>query len=97
MEESKNELKEFIQETLRQINEGKGKNLIDKGIVRFEIAVVKKDTEEGKVSVGVMGIGGVGKGEVADEKTSKIFFEIYVDQASPEEISPQETKNWSIG
>lgn len=75
------ELKEFIKDTLRQINEGKGEHVIDKGIVRFELAVVKKTTKEGKINVGVLGIGGgAGKGEVSDEKTSKIFFEIYVKQ-----------------
>lgn len=75
------ELKEFISDTLRQINEGKGSHRIDKGIVRFEIAVVKRATKEGKVNVGVLGvIGGEGKGEASDEKTSKIFFEIYVNQ-----------------
>lgn len=84
MDESKDELKEFIQETLRQINEGKGNNLIDRGIVRFEIALVKKNTKEGKLSVGVMGVGGSGKGEIADEKTSKIFFEIHVEQEASE-------------
>lgn len=74
------ELKEFVADTLRQINEGKGAHEIDKGIVRFEIAVIKRTTKEGRVNVGVLGIGGEGKGEASDEKTSKIFFEIYVSQ-----------------
>ncbi|MBI2621073.1 MAG: hypothetical protein HYW63_00310 [Candidatus Levybacteria bacterium] len=94
--EENNELKEFIQETLRQINEGKGNNSIDRGIVRFEIAVIKRTTKEGKISVGVMGIGGAGKGEASDEKTSKIFFEIYVNQGSPGKIVAQDNKDWSF-
>lgn len=74
------ELKEFISDTLRQINEGKGHHIIDRGIVRFEIAVVKRTTKEGKVSVGVLGTGAEGQGEASDEKSSKISFEIYVSK-----------------
>lgn len=75
------ELKAFIEDTLRQINEGKGSNVVDRGIVRFELAVIKRTSKEGKVNVGVLGIGGgEGKGEISDEKTSKIMFEIYIPQ-----------------
>lgn len=82
MSEENNELKDFIAESLRQIREAhNGKLLVEKGIVRFEIAVTKKDMGGGKLGVKVLGIGGeIGKDSTL-EHASKIMFETYIDQS----------------
>ncbi len=81
MAEDNNELNDFISESLRQIREAHTDKLkVDKGIVRFEIAVTKKDMAGGKLGIKVLGVGGeVGKDSTV-EHASKIMFETYIDQ-----------------
>jgi hypothetical protein len=99
MSENNNELKDFISESLRQIRESHTNKLsIDRGIVRFEIAVTKKDIGGGKVGIKVLGIGGeIGK-DSSIEHASKIMFETYIEQDSNDDYDPQSSKkDWSIG
>lgn len=94
MTDNNNELKDFISESLRQIREAHTDKLsVDKGIVRFEIAVTKKDIGGGKVGIKVLGIGGeVGKDSTV-EHASKIMFETYIDQNNPSDYYPQNSNN----
>lgn len=99
MADENNELKDFISESLRQIREAHaGKLQVDRGIVRFEIAVTKKDIGGGKVGIKVLGIGGeIGKDSTV-EHASKIMFETYINQNEEDGYFPQkEEKDWSIG
>lgn len=82
MAEQNNELKMFIEETLRQIVEGKGKHDLYGSEVQFEIAIGKTTTTEGKVSVGVLSVikaGTEGRGEHKSENVSKINFKILLN------------------
>ncbi len=99
MADNNNELKDFISESLRQIREAHTDKLsVDKGIVRFEIAVTKKDIGEGRVGIKVLGIGGeIGKNSTI-EHASKIMFETYIDQNGEDDYLPRsDEKDWSIG
>ncbi len=81
MEDTNNELKDFISESLRQIRDAHGEKLtVDKGIVRFEIAVTKKDIGGGKIGIKVLGIGGEVRKDSTVEHASKIMFETYIEQ-----------------
>lgn len=97
MANENNELKDFISESLRQIREAHTDKLqVDKGIVRFEIAVTKKDIGGGKVGIKVLGIGGeVGKDSTV-EHASKIMFETHIDQNESGDFPYREEKDWSI-
>lgn len=97
MADENNELKDFISESLRQIREAHGDKLrVDKGIVRFEIAVTKKDIGGGKVGIKVLGVGGeVGKDSTV-EHASKIMFETYIDQSEQSDFPQRQEKNWSL-
>lgn len=97
MADNNNELKDFVSESLRQIREAHTDKLsVDKGIVRFEIAVTKKDIGEGKVGIKVLGVGGeIGKDSTI-EHASKIMFETYIDQNDDNDFTPQGDKDWNI-
>jgi hypothetical protein len=87
MADQDNELRDFTQETLRQIKEGKGKNGLYGGEVHFDIAIGKKMVTEGKVGVGVLSIikaGAEGKGEHTTENVSKIGFRIILHEDDSE-------------
>ena len=76
MQESSNELRDFIKETLRQVKEGVGENFVHDQ-VHFKVAIAKTKTGEGKLGVMVLGIAGIeGKGEVKIERASEIGFSV---------------------
>jgi hypothetical protein len=70
------ELKDFVQETIRQVQEGSAGTL-PVGEIDFEVAVAKTQEADGKVGIAVIGIGGAGvKGKVKDEQVSKVKFSV---------------------
>ncbi|MBU1033621.1 hypothetical protein KKI22_01570 [Patescibacteria group bacterium] len=74
-----NELRDFIQETLRQIDEGVGEaHDVEKGTVEFDIAISKIVEKDGKVGVTVLGQGIKGEASVIDEKVSRIKFSAFM-------------------
>jgi hypothetical protein len=86
-----NELKEFIHETLRQIDEGVGeKHDVEKGFVEFDIAISKQVEKSGKLGIMVLGQGIKGEASVGDEKVSRIKFKVYMNRES-------QNKRWGIG
>ena len=78
-----NELKEFIEETLRQIDEGVGEshNVQNTG-VEFDIAISKRVEKGGKVGVTVLGQGIGGEATVMDEKASRVKFTVKMNRKS---------------
>lgn len=68
-----NELQEFIQETLRQIQMGTFGHTV-MGDVDFEIAVAKTTSADGKIGVTVLGIGAGAQGQIKTENISKVRF-----------------------
>lgn len=99
MSDNTNELKDFISESLRQIREAiTGSLSVDKGIVRFEIAVTKKDIGGGKVGIKVLGIGGEIDESSTVENASKIMFETYIRPSEQNEHYLQrQEKDFRIG
>lgn len=76
MNKNNNELRDFIQETLRQVKEGVGEHSVHDQ-VHFKIAIAKTKTGEGKLGVAVLGIGELGgKGEVKIEHASEVGFSV---------------------
>lgn len=70
------ELKFFIQESLRQIQEGSVGHH-PTGDVEFEVAVAKTQEANGKLGITVLGIGGGGaEGRITNENISKIKFSV---------------------
>jgi hypothetical protein len=78
MTEGNNELKEFIQESLRQIKEAHtgGNRVVN--TIKFEVAVSKKNIGGGKIGITVLGQGIKGGKESSIEHASKISFETYL-------------------
>lgn len=73
--DNNDELKGFIQETLRQIDEGIGEeHEVKDGLVEFDVAISKIVEKGGKVGVTVLGQGVKGGAEVKDEKISRVKF-----------------------
>ncbi len=89
MADENNELKDFIQESLRQIKDAHtGGNYVSSS-VKFDIAVTKSDKGGGKVGITVLGIGGeVGKDSTI-EHASKISFETQLHSEEDERTPPQ--------
>ena len=72
------ELKEFVEETLKQVQEG-SKGHTPTGDVEFEVAVAKTREANGKIGISVLGFGGAGtEGKIKDENISKIRFSVRV-------------------
>lgn len=65
------ELQEFIQDTLNQIEKGRGKHNVY-GSLYFDIATTKKAKGKGKIGVSVLGV----EGNVKNELASRIQFKI---------------------
>ena len=77
-----NELRDFIQETLRQVKEGVGEHSIHDQ-VHFKVAIAKTRLGEGKLGVTVLGFGEIGgKGEVKIEHASEVGFSVDLKDAS---------------
>jgi len=68
-----NELQQFIQETLRQIQAGTVGHL-NMGDVDFEIAIAKTVAADGKIGVSVLGIGTGATAQIKTENVSKVKF-----------------------
>lgn len=80
--EQNNELRDFIQETLRQVKEGVGEHSVHDQ-VHFKIAIAKTRTGEGKLGIAVLGIGELGgKGEVKIEHASEVGFSVDLKRES---------------
>lgn len=75
------ELKSFVQETIRQVQEGSvGTTPI--GEIDFEVAVAKTQEADGKIGIAVIGIAGAGvKGKIKDEYISKVKFSVRIKGA----------------
>lgn len=76
-----NELQDFIDSTLKQIEDGVGDDKV-RGTVLFEVAVSKTVDKGGKVGVSVLGIEGASK----SENVSKIKFRVQMRGA----VAPSE-------
>jgi len=75
------ELKAFVQETIRQVQEGSA-GTRPVGEIDFEVAVAKTQEADGKVGIVVIGIGGAGaKGKMKDEYISKVKFSVRLNNA----------------
>lgn len=72
---SDNELQDFIQDTLRQIDVGASGHDLD-GNVEFEVSVAKKTLGDGKVGIEVLGQGVKGQAGFENSRASKISFKI---------------------
>ena len=84
------ELKAFVQETIRQVQDGSA-GTIPVGEINFEVAVAKIQEANGKIGIAVIGIGGAGvKGKIKDEYISKVKFSLRLKNAALK-ISPV---NW---
>lgn len=71
-----NELKDFIQETLRQVKEGVGEHRVHDQ-VHFKVAIAKTRSGEGKLGITVLGLGELGgKGELKIEHASEVGFSV---------------------
>lgn len=105
MPDENNELKDFIKETLRQIDEGVGdEHDVEKGLVEFDVAISKQIEKGGKVGVTVLGQGIKGGVEIKDEKVSRIKFSAHLNRKSEErrwneqmDVSRINQKNYEIG
>lgn len=88
-----NDLKDFIQETLRQIDAGIGEaHDVDSGKVQFDIAISKRVEKDGKVGITVLGQGIKGEASVTDEKVSRIKFSAHMNREA-EKRRWEETTN----
>lgn len=76
MAKNNNELRDFIQETLRQVKEGVGEHSVHDQ-VHFKVAIAKTKTGGGKLGITVLGVGGIGgKGELKIEHASEVGFSV---------------------
>lgn len=72
---SDNELQDFIQDSLKQIDAGASGHDVDGG-VDFEVSVAKKTLGDGKVGIEVLGQGVKGQAGFENTRASKISFKI---------------------
>lgn len=87
MNTDNNELRDFIRETLRQIQEGTIGHT-NAGYVDFEIAIAKTTTASGQLGVTVLGIVKTGaEGELKRENISKVRFKTQL-KGSASEMAP---------
>lgn len=83
MSEENSELKDFIQETLRQIDEGVGEqHNVQGGEVEFDVAITKRTEKSGKMGIMVLGQGVHGEAAVEDEKVSRVKFTAQMRRAA---------------
>jgi len=87
------EVKEFIKNILKDINEGVAeansdqfkcylKDSTSEGYIDFDLAVVSKKEESGKIKAEILGIGGKTEGTISNENINRIKFKVYTYKKS---------------